>query len=144
MMHRTLLLLLVLPFSFAVATAQDVPKKVEPEKGSKQGWFTSQITRPILLQAFTDAVAGGWLKINSPMCRRQAAEWVRTTASSGKTKFQHDPGKHDDNLFAVAMAYFTVHAMDAMGYRSQTKYQNPVEKNPPLNRNWFENTMSVE
>lgn len=32
MLHRTLLLLLVLPFSFAVATGQDAPKKAEPDK----------------------------------------------------------------------------------------------------------------
>ena len=32
MMHRTLLLLLVLPFALAVAPGQDNPKKAEPEK----------------------------------------------------------------------------------------------------------------
>jgi hypothetical protein len=97
----------------------------------------------MLLNRFTDALQGGWLKISHPMTLRQLKTWVRKTGATGKTKLDHESGKHDDNLRAIAMAYFTSHSDDVLVNRQQAKYGNPNEKQPPINMDWLENTITL-
>jgi len=41
------------------------------------------------------------------------------------------------------MAYFTSHDDDVLVNRQQAKYGNPHEKQPPVNLDWCENTITV-
>jgi len=118
-------------------------KVVQKDKAHKLGWFSNAWSVPMLLNRFTDALQGGWLKISHPMTLRQLKTWVRKTSISGKTKLDHESGKHDDNLRAIAMAYFTSHDDDVLVNRQQAKYGNPHEKQPPVNLDWCENTITV-
>lgn len=116
---------------------------VRKDKAHKMGWFSNAWSVPLLLNRFTEALQGGWLKISHPMTLRQLKTWVRKTSMSGKTKLDHESGKHDDNLRAIAMAFFTFHEDDVGPERQQKKYANPNEKNPPINMDWIENTITV-
>jgi hypothetical protein len=118
-------------------------KVVNKEHAKKIGWFSNAWSVPMLLNRFTDALQGGWLKISHPMTLRQLKTWVRKTSISGKTKLDHESGKHDDNLRAIAMAYFTSHGEDVLVNRQQAKYGNPNEKMPPINMDYLENTITV-
>jgi hypothetical protein len=118
-------------------------KVVRSDNARKIGWFSNAWSVPMLLNRFTDALQGGWLKISHPMTLRQLKTLVRKTASSGKTKLDHESGKHDDNLRAIAMAYFTSHSDDILVNRQQAKYGNPDEKMPAVNYDWCENTITV-
>lgn len=118
-------------------------KVVRSDNAKKIGWFSNAWSVPMLLNRFTDALQGGWLKISHPMTLRQLKTWVRKTGATGKTKLDHESGKHDDNLRAIAMAYFTSHAEDVLVNRQQAKYGNPHEKQPAVNEDWLENTITV-
>lgn len=118
-------------------------KKVEQNKGHKQGWFSNVWSRPMLLNRFQDATNGGWIRISSPMAIRQLSTWVRKISASGKTKLDHESGTHDDNLMGLAMAYFTRHSFDVLVNRQQLKYASSEEKQPALNCDYLENTITV-
>jgi len=97
-------------------------RKVNENAGHKHGWFSNVWSRPMLLNRFVDAVNNGWYKPNSPMLIRQLKDWVRKTGGTGKTKLDHQSGKHDDNIMAAAMSYFSRHAFDVLVERTQAKY----------------------
>lgn len=118
-------------------------KVVTSHNAKKIGWFSNAWSVPMLLNRFTDALQGGWLKISHPMTLRQLKTWVRKTSNTGKTKLDHESGKHDDNLRAIAMAYFTSHSDDVLVNRQQAKYANPNEKQPPVNYDWIENRITL-
>jgi hypothetical protein len=116
---------------------------VRKDKAHKMGWFSNAWSVPLLLNRFTEALQGGWLKISHPTTLRQLKTWVRKTSISGKTKLDHESGKHDDNLRALAMAFFTFHEDDVGPDRQQAKYANPNAKLPEVNLDWLENTITV-
>jgi hypothetical protein len=118
-------------------------KQTQANLGNRLGWFTNVWSRPLLLNRFQDAINGGWLKINSPMAIRQLGTWVRKVSSAGKSKLGHESGQHDDNIFALAQAYFTRHSHDVLVNRQQLKYANPDEKLPPVSYEWCENRITV-
>lgn len=118
-------------------------KVVQSSTAKKIGWFSNAWSVPMLLNRFQDALQGGWLKISHPMSLRQLKTWVRKTGATGKTKLDHESGKHDDNLRAIAMAYFTAHSDDVLVHRQQAKYASPNEKMPPVNYDWLQNTITI-
>jgi len=118
-------------------------KKIELNKGHKHGWFSNVWSVPMLLNRFEDAIMGGWLKVNSPMAIRQLSTWVRKISQSGKSKLDHESGQHDDNLRALAMAYFTRHSNDVLVNRQTEKYATHDERTPPMSDAWCENTITI-
>lgn len=107
-------------------------KKVNESKGTKEGWYTRQHTRAMLLNRFTDALVNGWYKPNSKWLIDEIKDMERKTLAGGKTRMEHQSGKHDDRFFAAAMSYFTRHALDVMADRSQKRYTLPTGKDPEL------------
>lgn len=107
-------------------------KKIVANKSHKQGWFTGAWSRPLLLGRFINAVENQWFKVNSPFLVRECADFEQRHTSSGLAKMEHRQGKHDDRIFANAMAYFTSHHLDVMLERSQKRYHMPKSKLPEI------------
>lgn len=112
-------------------------------KSRKQGFFSTDYDRAMLVTRFQDALNGGWIKVNSPMILRQISTWVRKVGSGGKSRLDHESGQHDDNIMALALAYFTRHDDDVLVNRQTLKYASPSERMPPVNYGYCENTMTV-
>lgn len=112
-------------------------------KSRKQGFFSTAYDRAMLVTRFQDALNGGWIKVNSPMILRQISTWVRKVGSGGKSRLDHESGQHDDNIMALALAYFTRHDDDVLVNRQTLKYASPSERMPPVNYDWCENRISV-
>lgn len=119
-------------------------KVVNANDGFKQGWYTSAWSRPILLNKFTDALNNGWYVPNSPFLIRELGDFERKVLASGKTKLEHRAGKHDDRIFAAALAYITSHHMDIMMERSSKVYAPRKRGLPEINRGYCDlNQMSI-
>jgi hypothetical protein len=97
-------------------------------EGSRLGWFTNEWSRPMLLQTFKYAIEGSWFIINSPSLKEEVEGWEQQFTLTGKTKMDHQTGKHDDRIFAAAMAYFTMHDLDIMIERAKKKFNKPDEE----------------
>lgn len=115
-----------------VTTTYDVRNPKET-RGWVEGFRTNATTRPMLTGRFVDAVVNGWYKPNSQWLINECKFWERKTLASGKTRMDHQSGKHDDRIFAAAMSYFTRHAFDVMADRSAKRYSLPTGKLPEVN-----------
>jgi hypothetical protein len=110
---------------------QGFDRKTFDEKVGKRGrigWFTNEWSRPMLLSSFQHAVENGWYTVRSKWLAEELADVEQRTTVSGKTRVDHAAGKHDDRLFAAAMAHWTLHQKDVMAERAKRRYDMP-EKN---------------
>ena len=109
-------------------------KVVKENKGHKEGWYTNAWSRPLLMNRFIDAVNNGWYKPQSPFLIQELGSLERKVTKSGKSRMEHQSGKHDDRVLAAATSYFTRHALDVMAERATVRYAPPTDKLPELNR----------
>jgi hypothetical protein len=108
-------------------------KNPKETRGHIEGFRTNPTTRPMLTGRFVDAVTNGWYKPNSKWLIQEMKDWERKTLASGKTRLDHQSGKHDDRIMAAALSYFSRHAFDVMADRSTKRYALPTSKLPPIN-----------
>lgn len=123
-------------FSFHHIDTRYDNKHVKENKGTKEGWYTNAWSRPLLMNRFVDAVSNGWYVPNSPFLIQELSSLERKIAKSGKSRLEHQSGKHDDRVLAAGTSYFTRHALDVMAERAQKRYSQPVSKRPELNLDW--------
>lgn len=114
-----------------VNTSYDI-KNPKETRGHIEGFRTNTTTRPLLTGRFVDAMTNGWYKPNSKWLIAECKDWERKTLASGKTKMDHQSGKHDDRIMAAAMSYFSRHAFDVMADRSTKRYTLPAGKLPEV------------
>ena len=109
---------------------QGFDRKTFDEKVGKHGrigWFTNEWSRPMLLSAFEYAVENGWYVVRSKWLQDELKELEQKVMASGKTRVDHASGRHDDRVFAAAMAYWTLHQRDEMMTRMKLRYEKPSE-----------------
>lgn len=107
-------------------------KKLVDSAGTKEGIFMHGWFRPMLMSRFTEAINGGWYKPNSPFLIQELRDLERKTAKNGKSRLEHQSGKHDDRVMAAAHSYWTRHELDTMAERSQKRYMPPATKPPAV------------
>jgi hypothetical protein len=107
-------------------------KTVKENRGQQLGWFTNQWSRPMLMNRFVDAITNGWYQPNSPFLIQELRELERKRMTDGRSRLEHQSGKHDDRVMSAAMSYFSFHALDVMSERAQKRYAPPTGKNPEL------------
>ena len=101
--------------------------KPKPHANAREGWWTNEWSRPLLLGTFKHAVENGWYEINSRFTLAEIEALEQITSDSGKIKQDLRSGEHDDRIFAAAMAYFTFHDSDIMAERSKKKYSKATD-----------------
>lgn len=114
-----------------VNTVYDI-KNPKETRGHVEGFRTNSTTRPMLTGRFVDAVANGWYKPNSKWLIAECKDWERKTVAGGKTRLDHQSGKHDDRIMAAAMSYFSRHAFDVMAERASKRYALPSGRLPEV------------
>jgi hypothetical protein len=123
-------------FSFHHVDRRYDNKKLVDHSGKKEGIFMHGWFRPMLMARFTDAVMNGWYKPQSPFLIQELQSLERKTTKTGKSRLEHQSGKHDDRVMAAAHSYWTRHELDVLAERSQAKYAPPVSKKPDLDLSW--------
>jgi len=107
-------------------------KVVKESHGQKQGWYTGSWSRSIITTRFVDAVNNGWYKPNSKWLIAELADFERKISATGKTRLEHQSGKHDDRIWASALSYITKHHMDVLTERSTKVYTVKTGKQPDV------------
>lgn len=98
------------------------PKK-DKKHSKKMGWYTFDWSRTFMLGMFKNAVENHWLKLNSPfLLRQEIPAFQIDQAAGGKTRFDHESGKHDDRIFAMAIAYIIFNDTESMSKRVEHKF----------------------
>lgn len=102
--------------------------KPKSREGMRLGWFTNEWSRPMLLGMFKYAIENGWYIVNSRWLLEEMEGFEQHLTTAGKTRMDHQGGKHDDRIFAAAMGYFTHHHLDVMIERAKKRYNQPIEE----------------
>jgi hypothetical protein len=97
-------------------------------KYGRIGFYTNEWSRPLLLSRFFGAVENGWYTVRSKWLAQEIAEMKQKVTDSGKTRADHESGKHDDRVFAAAMSYFTIHQSDVMAERMKKRFDAPTSE----------------
>ena len=107
-------------------------KQVKENKGVKEGIYMNAWSRPMLMTRFVEAVNGGWYVPNSPFLIEELASLERKIAKAGKSRMEHQSGKHDDRVLAAAHSYWTRHHVEVSAERSQKRYSPPQQRLPEV------------
>jgi len=92
-----------------------------PSVNPREGWFTNEWSRPMLLNAFKFAIDNGWYKVNSKWLMEELEGHEQRITESGKTRSDHARGKHDDRIFSAAIGYFIQHDLDTLMEREHIR-----------------------
>lgn len=79
-------------------------QKPNGERAEDPGWVTNSLTRPLLLDQYIELVSSEFVKLNSEKGLKEARMLIED-----KGKIQAPPGKHDDCVFAQAIAIEMLH-----------------------------------
>ncbi|PWT73825.1 MAG: hypothetical protein C5B60_07690 [Chloroflexi bacterium] len=111
-------------------------KKVKEGEGNKQGWFTNQWSRPFLLNRFVEAINNNWYIPHSKWMITELQDFERKFTVTGKTRLEHQSGKHDDRILAASLSYITRHALEVLAERSTKEYSNKRPTFADVNYNY--------
>jgi hypothetical protein len=103
-------------------------RKVKEENKHREGWYSTRITVPILMDRFVEAVNGGWYVPVSKWLIEELKTLERRLVEDGRDKMIHQKGKHDDRIRAAAQSYMNCHTYDDLSARSQKRYNVPQKK----------------
>ena len=96
-----------------------------------------------MLDIYKQAVENGWLVLNSPyLLRNEIPAFQIDNTQGGKVRCDHESGKHDDRIFASAIAYIIGNDLVSVAQRVKTKFHRSLGELPssPLD---FVNTLAV-
>jgi len=96
-------------------------------KGRMRGWATRTYTRQLMLETLKMMVDQGWVIINSERTVEQLANQESEETDSGKTKWDHADGEHDDCIFSLGIAVFCSHDAEALVDRQKKKPKAKAE-----------------
>lgn len=90
------------------------------------GWYTTPSTRPLLTKKFVRAVDEGEIQIPCRFLLDEMRSFVNygakyTRGVDAIEYFAHAPGKHDDRVFASAIAFYVSHDYDRMNVADERR-----------------------
>ena len=119
-------------------------KDIHESKSTQEGWMTNVWSRPFIMNRFVDAIKNGWYKPNSQYLIREMGNFERRFTASGKTRLEHQSGKHDDRIWAASLSYITRHHVDILQDRSTKVYTVRGDKKPDIDLSYASmSSMSV-
>jgi hypothetical protein len=113
-------------------------KKIKETDAHKEGWFSNPWSVPFMTHRFVDAINNGWYQPKSPFFIRELGDYERKLSLTGKTKLEHQAGKHDDRIRAAAMAYISRHHLQVLQERSHKHYTVKSGVLPEIDRSYPE------
>lgn len=105
-------------------------RKTPGHKSRRRGWASNAWSIPLRDQTLKHAVDNGWLIVNSEHTLHELQENEAEEMDSGKVKFDHASGEHDDSLVALGIAEFVSHDEETIADRMKGNLK-PRKPNEP-------------
>lgn len=102
-------------------------KRQTPTANSRQLWYTTAWSRPLIMDMLLDAVNGGWFQVNSPWLVDELSELELIIE---RQKIMAASGKHDDRVMALAMILFAMHILETKRLDVWTQRERMNQLNP--------------
>lgn len=107
--------------------------KQEQKRSRRQGWYTFAWSRDFMLDLYKHAVENGWLRLSSPfLLRQEIPSFQIDQTAGGKVRYDHESGKHDDRIFASAIAYVIFNDTESMSKRVENKFMPEPDRLPEI------------
>ena len=111
--------------------------KADKRKSKKEGWYSFTWSRNFMLDIFKHAVENGWYELNSPfLLRGDIPSFQIDQTAGGKVRYDHASGKHDDRIFAAAIAYIIANDTESMSKRVERKFKPDDEQEVEVDRSY--------
>jgi len=110
-------------------------KVIKENRGNKEGIYMRPWSRGQIITRFVDAVKDGWYQPQSKFLIEELASLERKL-KKGKSRVEHQAGKHDDRVLAAAHSYWTRHHLDELATRSTKRYSPPTQRLPEIDRSY--------
>lgn len=94
-------------------------RKTAGHKSNRRGWATNAWSRPLMMEALKHGIDNEWVIINSERTQFDLENLESEELDSGKTKYEHAEGEHDDCYVSLAIAYFCSHDKETMTQRQK-------------------------
>jgi len=96
----------------------------DKRRSNRMGWYTTEWSRSFMLGLFKNAVENHWYKLNSPfLLKNEIPSFQIDKTQGGKIRYDHEDGKHDDRIFAAAIAFVICNDTDAMSRRVESRFE---------------------
>ncbi len=118
-------------------------RKTPGSKGMRRGWATVSWSRQMMLESLKLGLESGWIIVNSDDTVDEIKSQEAEELDSGKTKYEHADGEHDDCLFAMGIAYFCSHDDEALAERKGGKRPKPVKEREEPEIEFHSNEMGL-
>lgn len=77
-----------------------------------------------MLSLYKNATENHWLRLNDPfLIKQEIPAFQADQTDGGKTKFEHEQGKHDDRIFATGIAFTVMNDTEAMTRRTEKPFE---------------------
>lgn len=86
-------------------------KRIQEFKATRELWYTTSWSRPLMFDMLLDALNNGWLEINSPWFINE----MEDLELFENNKIAAAVSSHDDRLMALGIALFSAHANETRG-----------------------------
>lgn len=101
----------------------------DKKKSNKLGWFTYDWSRNFGLSLYKNAVENHWLRLNDPfLIKQEIPSFQADQTEGGKTKFEHEQGKHDDRIFASMISFAVLNDTESMTRRVEKLFEENETK----------------
>lgn len=104
----------------------------QPGKTGRPGFWTNSWSRPMLLGFFTSSLENGWYSVRSRFLQQEIKDAEMKVMKSGQTRMDHTSGKHDDRVFAAAMAHWTLHDVECLAAWSKRRFNSAPDSPPEI------------
>ena len=107
-------------------------RKTPGHQSRRRGWATNAWSRPMMMEAYKQAIDSGWVVINSSETLDELRNLEAYELESGKTKYEHADEEYDDCYMAGAIAYFCSHDKETiMDRMTAGKRPRPLKEIDP-------------
>jgi hypothetical protein len=90
-------------------------KRKPGQRSQRRGWAsTTTWARQAMLETYKLHVESGWIILNSENTILEMQNQEAEETDSGKTKYDHAHGQHDDSIFSTGIAFFCLHFNDTL------------------------------
>jgi hypothetical protein len=103
--------------------------KEDKKKSKRLGWYSSEWSRTFMLGLYKNAIENHWYKLNSPfLLKNEIPSFQIDKTGGGKMRFDHEDGKHDDRIFASAIAFVIMNDTESMSRRVESRFEGQTEQ----------------
>lgn len=103
--------------------------EADKKKSHRLGWYTTEWSRNFMLTTYVSAVENHWRKVNDPfLLKQEIPAFQIDKTDGGKTRWDHQEGKHDDRIFGDAISLIILNDTESFSQKIAKKFEGEEDE----------------